>query len=66
MAAANNSFGNNFTAFVSRHRAKSNNPVVMLLLLSREQGTGFHVYKWIRTATELTNLANAAAHRNDP
>ena len=53
------------TAFISRHRAESGNPVVMLLLLSREQGAGFHVYHWIRTATELTDLADAAAHRHD-
>ena len=38
----------------------------MLLLLSREQVLGFHLYKWIRTATELTDLTNASSNRSDP
>ena len=53
-------------ALVLAHRVEDANPAVMLLLLSREQTLGFHLYKWIRTTAELTDLANASSKHNDP
>lgn len=53
-------------ATISMHRADDHNPAAMLYLLAREQNLGFAIYKWVRSVTEIADLANAAARRSDP
>ena len=51
---------------VAGQRLRDRDPAVMLWLLSREQAVSFRLYKWSRSVTEITDLANASAHRRDP
>ena len=47
-------------------RGRDNVPAVMLYVLSREQAVSFIPYRWCRSITEITDLANASVRRTDP
>ena len=52
-------------ATVALHRTDDRNPAAMLYLLAREQSLSFAIYRWVRSVTEIADLANASARRND-
>ena len=41
------------------------NPASAVMLLAEEQHVAFQLYRWFRTLVEMTDMANASAHREE-
>jgi hypothetical protein len=46
--------------------ATTRNPATAIILLTEEERVAFQIYRWFRTLVEMTDMANASVHREEP